>query len=137
MIATHPYNSYYLIVQCPIHILDTGRPTPTDNFTYGCHNYQCKVVQDEGTEEVLVPFSWKKKKNAQEYSLQLNNDLTGFAKTTQSRENSVTLLLPYGDCNATLCVINRCGEACSNHSVFIPRPKPQLEKTAPSKARSL
>ena len=113
-------------------------PSPADNFTQGCHNYQCKAIQLHGeeTEQVLVRFSWIPSKYAQKYILELNNSEAELVDSIWSLESSVTLLLPYGDYSATLCVVNRCGRACSNHSMSIPRPTPQPETTT-GKIRSL
>ena len=119
------YKSY--LISAPIYILNTDVPSPADNFTCTCHNHQCKAVYGEETEEVLVHFSWNPSENAEAYTLQVNN--SAVVIEIRSLESSATLLLQYGNYSATLCVLNRCGKACSNHSTSIPRPEPQQNST--------
>lgn len=74
--------------------------------------------------QVLVNVSWNSPENTREFMLQIKN--TAYNNTIRSLENSVTILLPYGEYSATLCAINRCGETCQDYpNIFSAEPRPR------------
>jgi hypothetical protein len=77
--------------------------------------------------QVPVNVSWDSPENAREFMLQFMN--TSYSNTIRSLESSVTVFVPYGTYSATLCTINRCGQACRDPKVFTAEPQPRPEET--------
>ena len=77
--------------------------------------------------QVAVNVSWNAPENAQEFMLKIQN--ADYTNTIRSLENSVTVLLPYGNYLATLCTINRCGKTCREYPNILISAEPQQTPT--------